>query len=363
MKTDNYKRCSLHTNIALYSYIYSICKEEIKFIPLHHCCGQLKKMRIISQILTTLALIAYACITYAQVNIEQEISILKDQIEQGDSTSEIHNQLGELYYNQYTNYMGEGYMSIKLDKSIANFKKAIRLNPNNDMAYFNLGIAYSPKGIADPTHNKYDSAIYYLEKAIKLNIPEKKVAYFSLGLTYFTQYQSQLFSKEHSELIGGFHKSIHYYLDAIELDSNYWLVYNNLGHHYRQKYAKDYLPESIDSSIYYYEKSVSINPNDYMIYNLLAKKYEMIEDYDNTIRNFEKSVNLNINSDAAYYLILYYQYKKQYEKAIETYEKLLPEPPIRGFVNIYAILSDIYSKVGDTLNAEKYYKIHTDFKY
>ena len=62
------------------------------------------------------------------------------------------------------------------DEAIACYKKAIKLNPDFVMAYGNLGIAYYSKG-------NYDKAIACYEKAIELN-PDFADAYYNMGTAY-----------------------------------------------------------------------------------------------------------------------------------------------------------------------------------
>ena len=253
-------------------------------------------MKIVLTILTALNLLLCPNDSDAQDNLVRKSSTLTKRIATGDSTSESFNELGELYYGQYLEYVHEGYNQAIYHKAIENFKKSIHLNPENYRPYLNIGIAYSPKYIADFGHIKHDTAIYYLEKAIELNTHEKEVAHFYLGLTHFMKYQSQLGKKEHSELLTHFHQATRHYLKAIKIKSNYWQVYDNLGHHYLQKYLKDYSPESLDSSVLFYEKSVDINPDNYMTFFQLGKNYDKKGDLDNAIRSYEESVNLNITS-------------------------------------------------------------------
>ena len=53
----------------------------------------------------------------------------------------------------------DGYRKIRLDEAIAEFRLALRLNPDDDMAHFNLGIAFVTKGDVDAPIAEYREAL------------------------------------------------------------------------------------------------------------------------------------------------------------------------------------------------------------
>ena len=82
------------------------------------------------------------------------------------------------------------------DKAISAFTEAIRLDPNNELAYCNRGRAYVNKG-------DYDKAIRDFDEAIRLD-PRLALAYNGRGVAYDSQ------SK--------FDKAVNDYSDAIRLE-------------------------------------------------------------------------------------------------------------------------------------------------
>ena len=79
------------------------------------------------------------------------------------------------YTNRGTAYQEKG----EVDRAIADYTKAIALDPNDATAYNNRGFAYYRKG-------ESDRAIADYTKAIALE-PKRARAYFSRGLAYKTR--------------------------------------------------------------------------------------------------------------------------------------------------------------------------------
>jgi len=64
----------------------------------------------------------------------------------------------------------------RYEQAIEDFSKAIELNPNDAVAYYNRGLAYAKL-------NEHERAIEYYGKAIKLN-PNDAKAYGNRGIAY-----------------------------------------------------------------------------------------------------------------------------------------------------------------------------------
>ena len=93
------------------------------------------------------------------------------------------------------------------DKAIAEYNKAIELNPEYSKAYNNRGLAYADKG-------QYDQAISDYTKAIELS-PKLAEAYYNRGIAY-----------RHK---GHYDQAISDYTKAIELNPEYAEAYIQSG--------------------------------------------------------------------------------------------------------------------------------------
>ncbi len=85
---------------------------------------------------------------------------------------ELNPEYAEAYYNRGIAYGNKG----QYDQAISDYTKAIELNPRYAMAYVTRGSAYRQKG-------QFDQAISDFNKVIEIN-PEFAEAYFNRALTY-----------------------------------------------------------------------------------------------------------------------------------------------------------------------------------
>jgi lipoprotein NlpI len=93
------------------------------------------------------------------------------------------------------------------ERAIADYSEAIRLNPNRAPAYLNRGYAYHSKG-------DYNRAIADYDEAIRIS-PHYKAAYHNRGFAYFAK--------------GEYDRAIAEYTEAIRLDEQYGSSYRNRG--------------------------------------------------------------------------------------------------------------------------------------
>ena len=108
------------------------------------------------------------------------------------------------YFNRALTYGKKG----QYDQAIADYTKAIEINPGHAMAYYNRGRAYAiGKG-------QYDQAIADYNKAIEIN-PGYAMAYYNRALTY---------SKK-----GQYDQAIADYNKAIKINPRFILAYKNRG--------------------------------------------------------------------------------------------------------------------------------------
>ncbi len=126
----------------------------------------------------------------------------------------------------------KAYIGANFDSINDEFINAIKINPNNQLAYHNMALA-------SRTCQDHDQCAALLEKVLEIN-PRNAQANYDLAICYLT------YGDEETE--------IEYYLKAIEADPNHAQSHYNLGKTYEER--GDY-----DTAIDYYQKAMESDEN------------------------------------------------------------------------------------------------------
>ena len=180
---------------------------------------------------------------------------------------ELNPQFAEAYNNQGV-AKGE---SGDYQGAIADLDKAIEINPQLTEAYLNRGIA---KGTSDD----YLGAISDFDKAIELN-PQYAEAYYNRGIAKGD-------SGDYQEAIADYNK-------AIELNPRYAEAYNNRG--IAKMNSGDYQEAIVD-----YNKAIELDPQDAGAYYSRGIAKYGSDDYQEAIADFDKTIVLNPQFAGAY---------------------------------------------------------------
>jgi len=158
---------------------------------------------------------------YEQGKYDEAIAEFQRAIELDPDSSESHRNLGAAYLEQG-----------KLDEAVASYEKAIELDPGFGEAYGDLAAAYIDLG-------KLAEAVAAGDKAIAL-APEYANAHYNLGLTYANQ--------------GRFEKAITEYKEAIRINPDDAITHNNLGiAYYEQGQTEEAIAE--------WEEAIKLDPD------------------------------------------------------------------------------------------------------
>ena len=264
------------------------------------------------------------------------------------------------------------------DQAIADYDKALKLDPKYAAAYRNRGDAYEKKkdydrAIADYDRAiaDYDRAIADYDRAIRLK-PKEAAAYKVRGDAY--------------EKKGDYDQAIKDYDKALDLNPKYVAAYNNRGYAYDNRGDEgDY-----DRAIADYDKALELKPKNAVAYNNRGYAYrnrgytyerkadydQAIDDYKKAIDDFTKAIKLRPDHATSYLNIggLYddlascYLYKKKLDKyedyeakAIEAYDdtvRLCPDYETDfmdskfaygGKAAVEEAVQSLYSRIGDAV--------------
>ncbi len=203
------------------------------------------------------------------------------------------------YTDGYSN-RGNAYGTLKQwDKAIADYTKAIKIDPKHAKAYNNRGIAFGRLKEWNKALDDYSSAI-----GINLNFAE---AYNNRGVAF--------------ENLNELDKAIADYSRAIGIDPNYADAYFNRGHTYGT--IQDWVNAIAD-----YSRVIRIDPNYADAYLNRANIYKTLQQWDKAITDYSSLTGINPDYANAYFSRGYiYGLLKQWEKAIADYSKTIEINP------------------------------------
>ena len=189
---------------------------------------------------------------------------------------------------------------------------------------------YMNKGRECKKNEKYNDAIKYYNKAIKLN-PKCWRAYNNIGICY----------KELKE----YEKAFKYFNKAIDIAPDSPIPYANRGNLYD-------LLKKYDEALSDYNKALELdNDNPKCIFEILTNRgdtYRLLGKYDEALKDLNKAVELNKENHCAPYENRGYCYKNmgKYKEAIEDFTKALELAP-ENIEIYYEEIGQCYTELGD----------------
>jgi superkiller protein 3 len=192
------------------------------------------------------------------------------------------------------------------------FRQVIRINPQDALAYYNLGTALYDQG-------KLEEAITYYQKAIQLNA-KFAGTYIVLGAALYKQ--------------GKLEEAIAYYRQAIQLDPKFAGTYYNLG-------TALYDQGKLEEAITYYQKAIQLDPKYAGAYNSLAIALSNQGKLEEAITYYQKAIQLDPKYAGAYInLAIVLSNQGKLEEAITYYQKAIQlDPKYAGaYINLGAVL-------------------------
>lgn len=183
----------------------------------------------------------------------------------------------EEYYNRGKAYTNQG----NLTQAIAEYSKAIEINPKHAKAYYNRGNTYGKR-------DNLIQAISDYTKAIEID-SNFAAAYCNRGNAYQTQ--------------GNFQQAISDYNKAIEINPDIAGFYSNRGNAYQ-------IEGNLHQAIVDYNKAIELNPNDNVTYYNRGLAYYGIEQYKNSMADYKNATSNNPNKEAYEDFIKYVPVKK-----------------------------------------------------
>jgi tetratricopeptide (TPR) repeat protein len=199
-----------------------------------------------------------------------------------------------------TSYFARGVRRARLgdyNKALADYNRAIELNPQYAAAYCNRGTlkqdniqddigALTDRDRAvqlDPLQRRspdYHAALVDYDRAIQLN-PQYALAYNNRGVLKKKNLQD-------------YNGALADYDRAIQLDPQYALAYNNRG--VLRSCLQDYNGALAD-----YDRAIQLNPQDPLIYSNRGILKQDLQDYNGALADYDCAIRLNPRDADAYY--------------------------------------------------------------
>jgi len=159
----------------------------------------------------------------------------------------------------------------ELDRAIADYSEAIRIDPRYADAYYNRAIAFKAKG-------DLDRAIADYNEAIRLN-PRDALAYNNRGIAYRAK--------------GEIDRAIADYDEAIRLDPGNALLYSQRGYAYQAK-------GNLEAAIADYSETIRLDPRDALAHNNRGIAYQAKGDFAGAIIEYDEAIRLDPGNALAY---------------------------------------------------------------
>jgi tetratricopeptide (TPR) repeat protein len=287
------------------------------------------------------------------------------------------------YPDRALSYVSRGllFSRIKAENALADFNKAIELDPRSANAYFGRAVVYEELGsedaaLTDYTHaieldasytlayfnrgrlfanlGKPDAALADYNKAIELD-PKLTPAYLNRGIVYDSQGDGEAALADFNQ--------------AIALDPTYALAYNNRGSLYYERheteaalvdfnqaiavdpnYPLSYLNRGqiqqeqgkTEAALADYTQAIALDPKLAQAYSRRGQLYDARMMYDEATADYSKVIELEPNDPLPHYnRAVIYNRKGKYEAALADYNKAIEldatlTPAYLGRGTIYA---------------------------
>lgn len=291
------------------------------------------------------------------LNLKVDVLSRENRIEEALDICEILVQLEpkNLYYKVR---VGNCYERLdQVQKAIECYSSILQVDPKYAPALRRMMYIYSYLSNENDDLDQCAKAVEYATRFI--DVTNAAEGYVERGNLYIDLYELE--------------KSVEDCKMAIDLDSEAYYAYNNLG-------CTLLKLRRVQEAIEPLEQAIAMEPDrDHLPYLNLAECYALIGEYDKAVKMYQEVLRLRPKATRVWRdIATIYIKAKEYDKAIDVYKKLLSEEEASigkvsffekmkkrksGTVtdedkrrqNLYCDIADTYRQMGDTKKAEAYY--------
>ncbi len=185
------------------------------------------------------------------------------------------------------------------EQALADYNRAIELNPEDANAYHNRGVTYHYL-------QQHEQALADYNRTIELN-PEDTTAYHNRGITYH-------YLQQHEQALADYNRTIELNSEDATAYHNRGLTYSNLKQHER--------------ALTDFNRAIELNPEDATAYSNRGITYSYLKQHERALANFNRAIELNPEDATAYHNRgLTYNNLKQHEQALADYNRVIELKP------------------------------------
>ena len=188
--------------------------------------------------------------------------------------------------------------SKNFDDAIKLLNEAINFEPNNSLAYNNIGIVYADM-------EQYEKAIEYYDKALQI-LPTYTEVYNNRGNAY-----KKL--KNYDNAIADYKTALSQKLDDKNADVYLWSAYLE--------------SKKFNDAVEFYNKRVKNNKNESESWLRLGWSLNELKNYPESIKAIQKSIKLKPTANSYYWLACVYENSNNTKKAVTALKKSLELNP------------------------------------
>lgn len=241
-----------------------------------------------------------------------EVFVAVGQVEDAKLVYELLIRKGKVTAEVYYRYALICRQSNDMDKAIKIFKKVIELDPKNAVAHKDLGVIYLIQRLFDYAQDEFEIALKLVPEDLNINFEFANFLYATGDYIAAKALFERIRDKMSDNSPFYFYQGLNY------------LALNEL-----------------ENALIAFEKSYQIEPNDLNKYHLARTNFHL-ENYNTCIDMLNELDTLDV--DALNLMALAFYETKKYEKAIDTYKKILEK--FNENMNIMLSLSKCYLKAG-----------------
>ncbi len=211
----------------------------------------------------------------------------------------VYNSRGKAYSNQGDHPL-----------AIADFKKAIELNPSFTDAHINLGISYAGSADCRRAIESFNTAV--------MQVPDRIKVYYNRGICYKSLGMHEAAIEDFARVIGSdledrsviamallnrgallarpgmYQRAIDDFKHVVELDPGSALAYRNMAALYEMT---GNLPAAIEN----YGKLIKLKPKYSKAYSNLGSAYAELGKYEKALENYSAAIKINPSDNISYY--------------------------------------------------------------